>query len=151
MNSLLFTEIRDKRNLCYTIYSTFDRNVERGAFRIYTATSPDKRDEAIKEILVVLKGLYDNGVTDEQVATAKTYINGMYKIGMQDYMGQADSYSSYEITGLGYAKVDTFLDSIMKVSKADVDAMIKKYFVLDDYTLVIVGGEPKNDKNQETK
>jgi len=51
--------------------------------------------------------------------------------------------------------VDEFISEISKVKKADVDAVIKKYFRLDNYTKVIVGPAEKkagkNDKNTDAK
>jgi zinc protease len=147
MDSRLFTEIREKRNLCYTVYSTFDRYIENGAFRIYTATSPENEKKAQDEIMAVLKDMYDNGVTDAEVRSAKSYITGMYKVGMQDFMGQADSYLSYEIWGLGYKEVDNFLVDIDRVDKAQVNAVIKKYFRIDNYTRAVVG--PAEEKGKK--
>jgi len=139
MDSRLFTEVRDKRNLCYTIYSTFDRFIEKGAFKVYTATSPENEEKAADEILKVLKDVKNNGVTEEEIKSAKSYINGMFKIGLQDYMAQADSYAMYELWGIGYKKVDEFLDNIYKVDKKDIEKVIKKYFKLNRYTKVMVG------------
>ncbi len=149
MSSRLFTEIREKRNLCYTVYSTFDRNIENGAFRIYTATSPENEKKAVDEIFDVLRELTDKGVTDEEVKSAKSYISGMFKVGLQDYMAQADSYLSYELWGMGYKKVDEFLTEINKVTKADVNAAVKKFIKLNNYTQVIVGPAEKKGKKDD--
>ncbi len=152
MDSRLFSEIREKRNLCYTVFSTFDRNVENGAFRIYTATAPENEEKAVTEIFNVLQDLYDKGVTDAEIKSSKSYIKGMYKVGLQDYMAQADSYLSYEIWGRGYKEVDSFLEEIDKVKKADVNEVIKKYFKLKNYTQVVVGpAEKKGKKDDKSK
>lgn len=148
MDSRLFTEIRDKRNLCYTIFSTFDRTVENGAFKIYTATAPENEEKVKTEILKVLRDLYHKGVTDNEVKVAKSYINGMFKIGTQDYMAQADSYGMYEFWGMGYHEVDKFLDEIYSVTKKEINTAIKNYFRLDDYCEVIVG--PKNGVKEKS-
>ena len=152
MYSRLFTEIRDKRNLCYSIFSTFDRNIENGAIRIYTATSPENEKKAVAEIFKVLSDMREGGVTDEEVKNAKSYIIGMYKVGLQDYMSQADSYLSYELWGMGYKKVDDFIASVSAVKKPEVNAVFKKYFRLENYTQVIVGpAENKEKKNDKDK
>ncbi|OPZ66247.1 MAG: Peptidase M16 inactive domain protein [Candidatus Aerophobetes bacterium ADurb.Bin490] len=148
MSSRLFTEVRDKRNLCYTVYSTFDRTVERGAFKIYTATSPENEQAAYDAIMDVLRDLEKNGITEDELKSAKAHINGMYKIGMQDYMGRADSYVSYEILGLGYENVDKFPENINAVTVDDVKAVIKKYFNLDGMTKAVVGAAVKKKKEQ---
>ncbi len=149
MDSRLFSRIRDEKNLCYTIYSTFDRYMEKGAFKIYAATAPENEKKLISEIFRVLRDLRKNGVTSEELKSAKNYINGMFKIGFQDYMGQADSYGLYEFWGLGYKKVDTFLDDIYALKKSDIDRLIDKYITLGAYTQVVVGpdaGKKTGDK-----
>jgi predicted Zn-dependent peptidase len=66
-------------------------------------------------------------------------------------MSQADSYLSYELWGMGYNEVDSFIASIQAVKKSDVNAVLRKYYTLENYTQVIVGPadtkEKKNDKN----
>ncbi|MFP4466479.1 MAG: M16 family metallopeptidase [Candidatus Goldiibacteriota bacterium] len=143
MDSRLFTEIREKRNLCYSIYSSFDRTMERGAFRIYGATAPENEEKLIDEILNVLRDIKKNGVEKKEVRTAKAYINGMYKIGFQDYGAQADAYLNYELFGLGAGKVDSFPGDIKKVAQDDVAAVIKKYIDIKNYTLAVVGPKKK--------
>jgi len=88
-------------------------------------------------------------VTDEEVKSAKSYISGMFKVGLQDYMAQADSYLSYELWGMGYKKVDEFLTEINKVTKADVNAAVKKFIKLNNYTQVIVGPAEKKGKKDD--
>ncbi len=141
MDSRLFSEIRDKKNLCYTIFSTFDRNIENGSFKIYTSTDPAKEKEVIDEIMKVLKDLKKNGVAEEEIISAKNFISGMYKVGMQDYAAQADSYGFYELVGLGYKKVDEFVDEITKVTKEDIEDIIDRYIDLENYCLVILRPE----------
>jgi zinc protease len=148
MDSRLFAEIRDKKNLCYTIYSNFDRYIENGSFKIYVATAPENEKTVIEEIFKLLRELKEKGVTDDEVKSAKTYINGMFKIGFQDFMGQADSYSMYEFWGLGYKKVDTFLDKIYGVKKSEINAAIRKYLNFDECTQVVVGPAQKNGKTK---
>ena len=141
MDSRLFSEIREKRNLCYTIYSTFDRTIERGAIKVYTATPPDKAAEAAEEILNVLRDLRENGPSDKEIESAKQYLNGMYKIGMQDYAAQAGVYASYEMWGRGYREADGFMEKIYAVTKEDIMLAMKKYFDVDRYCLVSAGPE----------
>lgn len=148
MDSRLFHEIRDKRNLCYTIFSTFDRFTENGAFKIYSATSPENEEKLEKEIFNVLKGLTKNKVTLKEIKAAQNYINGIFKIGFQDYMAQADSYCMYEFWGVGYKEVDNFLNKIYAVKKEDVDRVIDKYISLDEYTKIVVSSKKQEQEEK---
>ncbi|HDQ26709.1 MAG TPA: insulinase family protein [bacterium] len=143
MDSRLFSRIRDELNLCYSIYSTFDRFMENGSFRIHTATSPENEDKAASEILKLLSELVDKGVTDGEVEAAKNYINGMFKIGSQDYGAQADSYALYEFWGMGYKEVDSFTDNIFRVTTKDVNEAARRYINLGRYTMAVAGPKKK--------
>ncbi|MEI7542415.1 MAG: pitrilysin family protein [bacterium] len=155
MDSRLFREVREKRNLCYTVYSSFDRYVEKGAFKIYTATAPENEQKAVDEIFKVLVDLRDNGITDQELKSTKSYMSGMFKVGLQDYMSQAEVYLSYELWGMGYQTADEYITKINNVTKEEVNAVAKKYIKLNNYTQVIVGPAEKeaktNDKNTESK
>ncbi len=141
MDSRLFSVVRDKKNLCYSVYSTFDRMLDRGAFRIMAAASPKNEDELVDEVFKLLRNLRKNGVTKEEVRSAKNHINGMYKIGLQDYMARAESYAMYEFWGLGYKNVDWFMKKIKRVNAEDVNRVIRKYIKTGNYTMVIAGPE----------
>ncbi|MCE5299520.1 MAG: insulinase family protein, partial [Spirochaetia bacterium] len=152
MDSRLFSEVREKRNLCYTIYSTFDRNVENGAIRIYTATAPENENAAVDAIFDVLKDVVNTGVSQTEVASAKAYMSGMFKVGQQDYMSQAESYYSYELWGAGYKTVDRFLAEVDAVTLESVNEAAKKYLKLQNYTQVIAGpAEKKVKKSDKSK
>ena len=146
MDSRLFRELREKRNLCYSVYSTFDRLSENGAFRIYTATSPENEEKASEVIFDMLEDLRKKGVTEEEVKTAKTYINGMFTIGRQDYSAQASSFVTYELTGLGYNEVDNFTRHINEVTKEDVESVIERYLKPGKHTKVVAGPKIKEKK-----
>ncbi len=146
MDSRLFKELREKRNLCYSVYSSFDRLAESGAFKIYTATSPENEEKAAEVIFELLGELLKNGVTEEEVKSAKAYINGMYTIGRQDYSAQASSYVTYELTGLGWKEVDNFTKNINAVTREEVMAAAEKYIKPGRHTMVVAGPKKKEKK-----
>lgn len=146
MDSRLFKELREKRNLCYSVYSTFDRLAENGAFRIYTATSPENEGKAAEVIFELLKELLEKGISEDELKSAKAYINGMYTIGRQDYSAQASSYVTYELTGLGWEEVENFIKNINAVTRKDVMAAAEKYIRPGRHTMVVVGPEKKEKK-----
>lgn len=146
MDSRLFKELREKRNLCYSVYSVFDRLSENGSFRIYTATSPENEEKASEVIFELLEDLRKNGITEEELKSAKIYINGMFTIGRQDYSAMASSFVTYELTGLGYGEVDNFTKRINEVTKKDVEDVIEKYLKPGRHTKITAGPKKKEKK-----
>lgn len=80
-NSLLFTEIREKRNLCYSIYSSlmhFD-----GAMTVSTGISADQIDAVIDLIELQIKRLIKADYPMELLDSAKSLLISNY-IGLKD-------------------------------------------------------------------
>ena len=61
MSSRLFTEVREKEGLCYTIYATMNTLRDRGAVLCYSATSTDRAQEtldvAMRELSRLAEGI----------------------------------------------------------------------------------------------
>lgn len=61
MSSRLFTEVREKEGLCYTIYATVNTLRDRGAVLCYSATSTERAQEtldvAVRELLRMADGV----------------------------------------------------------------------------------------------
>jgi predicted Zn-dependent peptidase len=127
MDSRLFTEVRDKRGLCYVVNSWFDRRPDPGTWKIYVGTQPEKLEEARKVVLEVVDKIVQEGVTDEEFKNAKAYAKGIFKVARQDFGAEARMIASYEFLGLGAAKIDAYPDLIDKVNKADLQRVAKKY------------------------
>lgn len=73
MSSRLFTEVREKEGLCYTIYATVNTLRERGAVLCYSATSTDRAQETLDVAMRELRRLED-GVEEEELRRLKARI-----------------------------------------------------------------------------
>ena len=74
MSSRLFTEVREKRGLVYTIKTMPDIGREFAYLMIFAGTSPDKTKEVIEICLEEFKKM--ENVTKEELETAKTQLIG---------------------------------------------------------------------------
>jgi predicted Zn-dependent peptidase len=70
MSSRLFTEVREKRGLVYTVYATCHSLRDRGAILSYAGTTAERAQETLDVMLTELKGLY-NGITDDEIDRLK--------------------------------------------------------------------------------
>lgn len=74
MTSRLFREVREKRGLVYSVAAMFAPNGEYGAGYLYAGASPDKARETVTVMLDELRLLQEQGVTEDELARAKTQI-----------------------------------------------------------------------------
>lgn len=73
MSSRLFTEVREKRGLCYTIYATANTLRDRGSVLCYSATSTERAQETLDTTLQELNRLAD-GVEEAELQRLKARI-----------------------------------------------------------------------------
>lgn len=66
MGSRLFTEVREKRNLCYSVWASYQTFKDRACVLAYAGTTNERAQETLDVTLVELKRLAQ-GVTDEEV------------------------------------------------------------------------------------
>jgi predicted Zn-dependent peptidase len=73
MSSRLFTEVREKRGLVYTVYASCHSLVDRGAVFAYAGTTTDKAQETLDVTLDELRRLRE-GVHDDELARLKAHL-----------------------------------------------------------------------------
>jgi len=70
MSARLFTEVREKRGLCYAVGARYHGLKEAAGIMAYAGTTPDKAQETFDVIVDQFRRLQD-GITDEELARAK--------------------------------------------------------------------------------
>jgi len=132
----LFVDLRDRQSLAYSVTSFTREGMQPGAVGVYIATSPEKRERALKGILRHLRRIRDKQVSEEELARAKNYLIGAYELGLQTQSAQAALMAHDELYGLGAEAYKEYAEKIQAVSAADVKRVARKY--LDPKNLVRV-------------
>lgn len=70
MSSRLFTEVREKRGLAYTVYATCHSLRDRGALFAYAGTTAERAQETLDVMVGELNKLYD-GITADEIRRLK--------------------------------------------------------------------------------
>ena len=73
MSSRLFTEVREKRGLCYTVYASMHSMKERGSVIVYAGTSADRAQETLDVTVEELHRLRE-GITQDELDRLKVSI-----------------------------------------------------------------------------
>jgi zinc protease len=141
MGGRLFTKLRDKRSLAYSVTAFRSPGLDTGAFGVYLACDPEKLPEARKAIFGELTLLREKGLTDKELAAAKRYLLGNLKIGMQTNGSQAMQMALDELYGLGYDHMPKYIQKIESVTQKDVNRAVKEIILPEQYILVTVGPE----------
>ncbi|MGB3400021.1 MAG: pitrilysin family protein, partial [Candidatus Deferrimicrobiaceae bacterium] len=136
----LFTNLRDKKSLAYSVTSFSSEQVDPGFFAIYMGTSAEKRDGAITDTLKEIEDVRANGVTAEEFDRAKKWMVGTYEIGLQSNSAYADKMMYNELYGIGYEETFREPEKIEAVTLEEVNRVATKVLHTDRYTIAILGG-----------
>jgi zinc protease len=135
----LFTELRDKQSLAYSVSSFTRPGLETGMFGVYLACEPGKLSTAREGIFRELEKVKEEGLSDQELEDAKRYLIGTEAIEYQTNGSQALRMALDEIYGLGYGHQQEFIREIRGVTSEDIKRVAKKFFIPNGYTIATVG------------
>jgi len=143
----LFTEVRQKRSLCYSVHATYQPSRENATVRISAGTTPDRATETIDVILDQL-ALLQKGVTKEEFDRTITRLRAGTVMS-----GESTAARAGALLGDQYAinKTRTLEDRLKELSTASHDEVNEylKTRLIGAMTLVFLG--PKALDVDETR
>lgn len=152
MSSRLFTEVREKRGLCYAISPSVDTNIDSGYFSVYVGTDPGKAQKALKVILDELYALAKKQksklVTEKELQKAKEYAKGHFALAMEDSK-YITRFVADEYLRLGRTRTpDDYIHGINAVSESDIYRVAKEIFAPEKINLASIGPFTKKNRPQ---
>ncbi len=131
--SRLFKEIREKQALCYDISSNYD--VYKGTFVISSGVAIDMLDKAKKSINDLINETIQNGISEDELVTAKGYVVHQLKAGLDHqsyftkrayyaYLTTVDESIESRIEALSFTTVDD-VNNAIKQLKLDTIYVLK--------------------------
>ncbi len=147
-SSRLYNEVREKRGLAYSVYSTLLPLDHTALFVAGTATRSDRAAQALEVIQDEIRKMAKDGPTAQELADAKSYLKGSFalrfdtssKIASQLVQMQVDDLGiDYIIKRNGLIEAVT-LDDVKRVAKRILDAKMLTTVVGRAPTAVAAGG-----------
>ncbi len=137
----LFTELRDKQSLAYSLSSFAMPGLDTGSFGIYIGTSPDKKDEVIKSVWRELYRVQDEEISPEELNKAKNVLISHYEMSLQTHGSQAMEMALNETYDLGQDFGTRYVEEIEKIDANRVMEIARKYILPEHYVMVCVGAK----------
>jgi zinc protease len=123
----LFTNLRDKESLAYTVTS-FDRpGLDTGLFAVYIACEETKVDRAVTGLLQQIQKLRENSVSETELNRSINKIIGNHLIALQSSAARAENLGSNTLYGLGHDYEEHYVKKIANVKADDVMRVARKY------------------------
>jgi DNA-directed RNA polymerase len=136
---MLNSELRIKSGLTYGAGSAFDQRRARGSFFINTYTKNATTGEAMDKTLEVLQRLHEKGISEEELKSAKAYIQGQFPPTIETSGQLASLVAGLEFYGLDERDINTLYARIDAMTLADAQRVIKQYYPLDNLVFVVIG------------
>jgi len=138
MSSRLFTEIRDRLGLAYSIHSYVDRFLDSGALTVYAGVEPKNLPTAVEAILEQLAGLKE-AIPEAEIVKAKELAKGRLLLRMEDTRNVATWAGGQKILTGQILSVDEVVSIVDAITARDLKEMAQKVLVGKDLRLAVVG------------
>ena len=146
-SSRLYQEVREKRGLAYGISDSLTWFDHAAVLIGGTATRSAVTGEAIGIIEQEIHRLAEAGPSEQEVADAKSYLEGSYALGLDTSGKIASQLVQMQLDNLGIDYIDRRASLIRAVSLADTKRVAKR--LLDAGLLVTVVGKPQGVTSTE--
>jgi predicted Zn-dependent peptidase len=137
--SLLNEALRVESGLTYGAISAFDPRKAPGPFGIYSYTKNESTAQAIDMALQVLQKLHKQGITAEELASAKSYIKGQFPPSIETSRQLAQIIAINEFYGLDDSEINDLEKRLDAVTPAIAQQVIQKHFPTDNLVFTLIG------------
>ena len=90
----LFTEVREKRGLCYSVYASYESQKDRAAVLCYAGTSTERAQETLDVTLAEIDRLARSGVESEELETMRAGLKSSLIMQQESSMSRSGSLAS---------------------------------------------------------
>jgi len=142
-NSRLNTEVRVKKGLTYSAYSSFTPHRYTGGFGVGTYTRTEATVEATKLVVDLIAKMSTGEVTQEELDFARDYLAGVYPIQSETADQVANRVLTVAAFELPADYNSTYPDRIRSVTPAQVREMAQRYLTAKDLDIVLAGNVAK--------
>lgn len=138
-SSRLFTEVREKRGLAYSVYSYLSPYDHAGLMLGGVATRNDRAGQSIDLIQAEIRRIASEGPTDTELANAKKFLVGSYALRFDTSTKIANQLVQLQLDHLGIDYVTRRNALVQAVTADEVRAAAKALFGTGDLLVIVVG------------
>ena len=146
MSSRLFSGIREKRGMAYSVNSYISALYDTGVIGAYAGVDPEHVEDSIRVILAEWDELRQEEIRPEELARAKDFIKGQLLLFMEDNFSVALWFGSQEILFPEILTYEEAIEAIEATTTADIQRVAQMLFLEEKLNLAVVG--PFNSEDE---
>lgn len=128
MSSRLFQEIREKRGLVYSIYSSHTAYHDDGQFEIYAGTGGDKLPELVPVVCDELMKVIQSRIGNEELERAKAQLRASILMSRESMMSRANRQAKFLLNFNDAPDIRHLIDLINAVTTDTLQTMAQRIF-----------------------
>ncbi|OAF14811.1 peptidase M16 [Bradyrhizobium centrolobii] len=118
MSSRLFQEVREKRGLCYSIYTFHAPYADTGFFGLYTGTDPADAPEMMEVVVDIMNDSVET-LTEAEVARAKAQMKAGLLMALESCSSRAEQLARHV---LAYGRPQTVQELVARIDAVNVES-----------------------------
>ncbi len=139
MSSRLFTEIREKRGLVYSISAEHSGFSDAGLFGIQAATGHKQAGQTLNEIIKVLGDLIRDGAGSEELEVARENLLGGTILSLESPSSRMGRLARNELFYGRQRPVKESLESLRRITRKDVLGLARDLFREENLLVAVMG------------
>jgi len=140
MSSRLFQEVREKRGLCYAIYSSVWSMSDTGLLAVHAATGQEQMDELVDVISEQLQALANEAPSAAEVGRAKAQLKAGLMMGLESSSARAEQMARHLMCHGRLIEKDELIGMVENVSSTQVQELMQRMIAKAPATAVVGAG-----------
>lgn len=142
MSSSLFQEIREKKGLAYTVYSSLSPYSDSGVFTVYAATGMNQVALCLRLIEECVEQVRKDLLPDDEIQMIKDNLKGTVLLSSDNVESRMSAIAKAEIFLGEYHDPEKICAQIDAVTAADIRRVARKLFAQDGRSVLLLGPKP---------
>lgn len=138
-SSRLFQEVREKRGLCYSVYSYVADHEDVGLQGIYTAVNPEQEGQALSVIRSIIEDLAEYGPTQEELDRVREQATAGLLLGSESIQSRMSHLGNAALLYGKVRTVDEIIECYNAVTRDQLQKLAGEMFRFNHASLSAVG------------
>jgi predicted Zn-dependent peptidase len=138
MSSRLFQEVREKRGLCYSVFSTASSYEDSGLFSVYAATAPAKAAELTRVASDTMLSVLEP-VDEAEIGRAKAQLKAGLVMSLESASARADQMARQFLAFGKVPEMAAIIEKVERVTPQDVSRLAGQILRSGNPALAAVG------------
>jgi len=146
MSSRLFTSVREKRGLAYSVYAANHSFQDVGIFTVQAGLSKAKIHQALALIMRELAHISKALVTEEELSRAREQLKGRMVLSFEDSSHLADRFAKQELLQRRIESPEKRLEKLFAVTREEIRDAARLLFRPERTSIAVIGPfDPKKE------